>query len=66
MILSPMAIQHILTFIRSEESIAPMYTKTLHDLTIAIINKSFEFQNYWLKIIRIRYNCTQFCPIPLG
>ena len=56
MILSPMAIQHILTFIRSEESIAPMYTKTLHDLTIAIINKSFEFQNYWLKIICIRCN----------
>ena len=62
-------------------SIASIYTKIIYNLTIAIvnecfefqndfliiaiINKCFEFQNYWLKIIRIRYNCTQFCPIPL-
>ena len=46
-------------------SIAPIYTKNLYDLTIAIINKCFEFQNDWLKIIPVRYNCTQFCSIPL-
>ena len=37
-----------------------MHTKIMHDLTIAIINKCFEFQNDWLKIIRIRCNCTKF------
>ena len=47
------------------ESIAPIYTKIIYDLTIAAINKYFEFQSDWLKIIRIRYNCTQFCLIPL-
>ena len=26
----------------------------------------FEFQNDWSKIIRIRYDCMQFCPIPLS
>ena len=46
-------------------SIAPICTKITYDLTIAIINKCFEFQNDWLKIIPVRYNCTQFCPIPL-
>ena len=30
--------------------IAPIYTKNLYDLTIAIIKKCFEFQNDWLKI----------------
>ena len=43
----------------------PMHTKVIYDLTIAIINKYFEFQNDWLKIIPVRYNFTQFCPIPL-
>ena len=45
----------------------PMHTKVIYDLTIAIaiINKCFEFQTNWFKIIPIRYNCTQFCPIPL-
>ena len=46
-------------------SIAPMHTKIIYDLTITNINKGFEFQNNWLKTTRIRYNCTQFCPIPL-
>ena len=45
-------------------NIAPIRTKIIYDLTIAIINKCFEFQNDWLKIIPVRYNCTQFCPIP--
>ena len=44
---------------------SPIYTKNIYDLTTAIINKCFEFQNDWLKIIPVRYNCTQFCPIPL-
>ena len=48
-----------------EKSIVPIYTKITYDLTTAIINKCFEFQNDWLKIILDRYNCTQFCPIPL-
>ena len=34
-------------------SIDPKYTKTINYLTIAIINKCFEFQNDWLKIIYI-------------
>ena len=42
-----------------------MYTKFTYDFDIAIIYKCFEFQNDWLKIIRIWYNCTQFCPTPL-
>ena len=46
-------------------SIAPIHTKIMYDLTIAIINKCFEFQNDWLKMIPIRYNCTQFSLIPL-
>ena len=46
------------------ESIVPIYTRFTYDLTIAIINKCFEFQNDYLKVIRIRHNCTQFCPIP--
>ena len=46
-------------------SIAPIHTKIMYDLTIATINKCFEFQNDWFKIIHIRYNCMQFCPIPL-
>ena len=37
----------------------------IQNLTIVIMNKSFEFQNDCLKIICIRYNCTQFCPTPL-
>ena len=28
-----------------------MYTKIMYDPTIVIINKGFEFQNVWLKII---------------
>ena len=39
--------------------------KNIYYLTIAIINKSSEFQNDCLKRIRTRYNCTRFCPIPL-
>ena len=46
-------------------SIAPICTKIINDLTIAIINKCFKFENDWFKIIRIRYNFTQFCPVPL-
>ena len=46
-------------------SIAPMCTQILHYFTIAIIIKYFQFQSDWLKIILIRQNCTQFCPIPL-
>ena len=38
---------------------APMHTKIMYDLTIVIINKYFEFQNDWLKIIRIRYYSTK-------
>ena len=45
--------------------IVHVYTKFIYDLTNAIINKCFNYQNDWLKIIRIRYNCMQFCPIPL-
>ena len=41
-------------------SIAPMYcTKIVYDLTIANINKYFEFKNDWHKIIRFRYDCTR-------
>ena len=47
------------------ESFHPTYTTIIYYLIIAIINKSFEFQNDCLKIIPVRYNCTQFCPIPL-
>ena len=47
-------------------SIAPMYTKIIYGLTIAILYKCFGFQNDWLKIIRIRYSCLQFCPILLS
>ena len=47
------------------ESIAPIYTKITNDLTIILINKCFEFQNNWLKMIRIRYKCMQICPMPL-
>ena len=36
-----------------EEIIYLIYTKTIHDLTNAIVNKCFEFQNDWLKIVRI-------------
>ena len=32
----------------------------MYDLTTAIVNKCFEFQNDWLNIICIRYNCTHF------
>ena len=46
------------------ESIALMH-KIIFNLAIAIINECFEFQNDWLKIIRIRFNCKRFCPIPL-
>ena len=35
-------------------SITLMYTNIMHDLTIAIINKCFEFENNWFKIICIR------------
>ena len=28
--------------------------------------KCFEFQNDWLKVIPIRYNCIQFCPNRVG
>ena len=35
-------------------SIASIYAKIIYDLTIAIINKCFEFQKGWLKIIRVR------------
>ena len=49
----------------TEGSIAPMYTKKISDLTIAIINKCIEFQNHWPKIICIRYNGMPFCPKPL-
>ena len=38
---------------------APIYTKTIYDLTISVINKCFEFQNDRLKIICIKYNCAQ-------
>ena len=48
-----------------ERSIAPIYAKIIYDLTIAIIDKFFEFENDWIKIIRIKYKGTQFCPIPL-
>ena len=47
------------------EVLSPYIQKIMHDFTIVIINKSFEFQNDWFEIIRIRYNCMQFCPIPL-
>ena len=47
------------------ERIAIMHIKITYDLSIAIINEYFEFQSDCLKIIHIRYNCTQFCPIPL-
>ena len=40
-------------------SIAPIYTKIIYDLTIAIINKCFEFPSDWLKIICIKYKCMQ-------
>ena len=46
-------------------NIAPIYPKIMYDLTIAIINKYFEIQNDWLKIIRIRYKCMQFWSILL-
>ena len=39
-------------------SIAPVYTKNMYDLSVAIINKCFEFQNDRLQIICVRYNCT--------
>ena len=41
---------------------APKHTKIIYDHTIAIINNFFKFHNDWLKIILIKYNCTQFCP----
>ena len=44
----------------------PHFAKIIYDLTIALINKSFEFQSDWLKIIRITYNCLQFCPTSLS
>ena len=44
---------------------APMFTKNVYDLTIIIIKKCLEFLNYSIKIIRIRYECKQFCPIPV-
>ena len=47
------------------DNTSPICVKVIHDLTVAIINKCFEFQNDWLEIIRIRYNCSQFCPIPV-
>ena len=37
----------------------------IYYLTISIINECFKFQNDWLKIIRIKYNCIQFCPKPM-
>ena len=40
-----------------------IYDRTIYDLTNAILNKCFEFQNEGLKTICIRYNCSQFCPI---
>ena len=33
-------------------SIVPIYTKIMYDFSITFINKCFEFQNDWLKIIR--------------
>ena len=47
------------------EVIAPAYTKTICYLIVVIINKNFEFQNNWLKIIHFECNCTQLCPILL-
>ena len=47
------------------KSIAPIHTKIMYDLTIAIIDKCFEFQNNWFKIIRMGYYCKQIFPIPL-
>ena len=37
-------------------SIAPIHTKIIYELTLASINKCFEFKNDWLKTIRMRYN----------
>ena len=42
-----------------------MHAKIVYGLVIAILNKYFEFQNDWLKIFCFKYNCTQFCPIPM-
>ena len=42
-----------------------IHTKIINDVTIDNINKYLEFHNDWLKIIRKKYNYTQFCPIPL-
>ena len=45
------------------ENIVPTWIKDRCCPTIAIKNNYLE--NDWIKVIRIRYNCTQFCPIPL-
>ena len=44
-------------------SIAPTNEKMMYYPTIAIIHKHFQFQSDWLKIIRFRYSCTQYCPM---
>ena len=54
----------VTSHLRAED--CPHKYKNYIYLTISIINKCFEFENDWLKIICIRYKCTQFCPIPLS
>ena len=44
------------------ENIAPIHAKIMYYLTIAITNKYLKFHNNWLKIIRLKHNCTEFCP----
>ena len=47
------------------EGLLPVHIKIIHCIAVAAINKYFEFQNDWLKIIRIKYNCTKFCPMQM-
>ena len=51
--------------LRGVGTIALMHTKIMYYLIIAIINKYFKYINDWIKIIHIRFNCMQFCLIPL-
>ena len=53
-------IQTVKKFSPLRRSVAPIYTKIVYDLTIAIENKCFEFQNNCLKRSVFDINASNF------
>ena len=52
----------IYMLLQTQKYTYPSIQKNIHYRFIAVINKYFEVLNDLLKIIRILYNCTKFCP----